>query len=328
MAITGNSIGRCEYARARDPAGMASICRTRRSRQMGDNGTVSAGAAVSDEVINEQAWRVPAPGLRDYVDSYVGFRQTGAEPARHRGLPAPDVTLIFSLDDPLVLASHPNPAQPPGIFESIVGGLHTTPAIIRHEGRQSGVQLALSPLGARALLGVPAGEIAELDLAAEELLGSLAGQIQDRLRCAGSWQDRFAVLDEVLLARASAADRTATISPETGYAWRRLLQTGGSVPVSELAAATGWSDRHLRARFQEQIGLAPKVAARVIRFDGARRALQTRAAAGQALRLADLAASFGYFDQAHLDREFGLLAGCSPTRWVAEEFRNFQAIAA
>ena len=41
--------------------------------------------------------------------------------------------------------------------------------------------------------------------------------------------------------------------------------------------------------------------------------------------LADLAADCGYFDQAHLAREFRALAGCPPSQWLAEEFRNVQA---
>jgi AraC-like DNA-binding protein len=290
-----------------------------------DNGRVSAEPAATSELVNEHAWQAPAPGLRKYVDSYVGYRQAGAEPALHRGLPSPSMTLIFTLDEPLVMAAHPDPAQPPGIFPTLVGGLHSAPALISHDGRQAGVQLALSPLGARVLLGVPAGELAGFDLGAEELLGPLAAQIRDRLHGADSWPERFAILDTALLARLGMADRADGISAETGYAWRRLLDTRGLAPVRELAAETGWSERHLRARFQQQVGLAPKAAARVIRFDNARRELQRRAAAGRSLALADLAASFGYFDQAHLDREFGLLAGCPPTRWVAEEFRNFQA---
>jgi AraC-like DNA-binding protein len=45
------------------------------------------------------------------------------------------------------------------------------PALIRNPGRRSGVPLALNPLGARALLGVPAGELAEWDFHAEDVLG-------------------------------------------------------------------------------------------------------------------------------------------------------------
>jgi AraC-like DNA-binding protein len=289
---------------------------------------MSADTESAGDVVNEHAWQAPAPGLREFVDSYVGYRQAGGAPALHRGLPSPSMTLIFTLDDPLVLSAHPDPAQPAGTFETLVGGLHSAPAIISHDGRQSGIQLGLSPLGARTLLGVPAGEIADLDLSADELLGPVAGEVQDRLRCAGNWPDRFAILDEVLLARVAGSGRVAGVSAEISYAWRRLLDSGGGVPVGALAAETGWSDRYLRTRFREQIGLGPKAAARVIRFDRARHELQARAEAGRPLALAGLAASAGYFDQAHLDRDFGLLAGCSPTRWVSEEFRNFQAGAA
>ncbi|HEY2641183.1 MAG TPA: helix-turn-helix domain-containing protein [Streptosporangiaceae bacterium] len=288
------------------------------------SGTTAAGCVV----VNEQAWRAPAPGLREFVDSYVGFRQAGVGAGRHRGLPSPAMTLIFTLDDPLVIAAHPDAAQPAGNFETLVGGLHTSPAIITHDGRQSGIQLGLSPLGARALLGFPAGELAGIEVPADDVLGALATEIQDRLRCAAGWPQRFSVLDAMLQTRVNDAGRTATISDEVCYAWRRLLRAGGTVAVSQLAAETGWSDRQLRARFRAETGLAPKAAARVIRFDRARRQLQRRAQAGEPLQLAELAVSCGYFDQAHLDREFALLAGCAPTAWLAEEFRNFQATAA
>src|SRR5215467_6717236 len=116
------------------------------------------------------------------------------------------------------------------------------------------------------------------------------------------------------------------VSPEVGQAWRLLLASGGVSNVSGLAAEIGWSDRHLRGRFREETGLTPKAAARVIRFDRARRLLQRRAAAATALPpLADLAADCGYYDQAHLAREFRDLAGCPPSAWLAQEFRIVQA---
>jgi AraC-like DNA-binding protein len=80
-----------------------------------------------------------------------------------------------------------------------------------------------------------------------------------------------------------------------------------------LADEVGWSARHLTNRFRTELGLRPKDAARVTRFDRARRRI------GPGVRLADVAADAGYFDQAHLTREFAAFAGCSPSRWMAEE---------
>jgi AraC-like DNA-binding protein len=114
------------------------------------------------------------------------------------------------------------------------------------------------------------------------------------------------------------------VAPEVGWAWHRLLRSAGLLRVSALAAETGWSSRHLTSRFRTEIGLTPKAAARVIRFTRTRQLLAAQAAAGQ-IRLAELAVTCGYFDQAHLAREFRALAGCPPSRWLAEEFRNVQA---
>ncbi len=285
-------------------------------------------AAATDLPVSEHVVHVPAAPLRPYLAPCTGFRQAGAEPSRHRGLPSPYLTVIFTLDEPLVIAAHPDPAQRPGSFDTLVGGLHTVPALITHQGWQSGIQLGLSPLGARALLGVPAAELAGIDVHGADVFGQLASQVHDQLRGMGSWPERFALLERVLLGRLRAADGAAGVSSEVSYAWRRLLQTGGRTSASELAAQTGWSDRYLRTRFRLETGIGPKEAARVIRFDSVRRRLMRRLAAGQPLDLADLAASGGYFDQAHLDRDFRQFAGCPPTTWLAEEFRNFQAVPA
>ncbi|MGW4462981.1 helix-turn-helix domain-containing protein [Micromonospora sp. NPDC004704] len=267
-------------------------------------------------------WR-PAPPLRPYVAWYSGYRQVGVEPARHRGLPSPYLTMIVTLDDPLVVAAHPDPKAPAGRYDTLVGGLHTAPAIITHDGRQSGVQLALSPLGARTLLGLPAGELANADLDGTDVLGRFAVRLRERLLAGDGWADRFATLDSLLLAR---LDRAPGVRPEVAWAWRRLGATDGCVPVTELAREVGWSTRHLGQRFRDEIGLSPKVAARVVRFDRTRRVLLRRASNGEPIALADLATSGGYYDQAHLAREFREFAGCAPSRWLAEEFRNVQVM--
>jgi AraC-like DNA-binding protein len=288
-------------------------------------GSGSTADGESSVIIDEHCRWVPAEPLRRYLAAYTGYRQRGVPPARHRGLPSPCLTLIFTLDEPLTIVTHPDPGQLPGEFGTLLGGLHSTPALITHDGAQSGIQVALRPLGARALLGLPAGELANLDLPAETVLGGVCAELRDRIRTAPRWPERFAILDEILL-RLVRASPGVGIAPEVGWAWRRLLRTGGALRVSDLAAGTGWSGRHLTSRFRAEIGLTPKAAARVVRFDRARRLLVTRVGAADGdFRLADLAVDCGYFDQAHLAREFRALAGCPPSQWLAEEFRNVQA---
>jgi AraC-like DNA-binding protein len=301
----------------------------------GGSGSTTLSGSSAAERIDEHCRRAPAEPLRRYVAWYVGYRQRGVAPATHRGLPSPFLTLIFTLDEPLSMLAHPDPGQPPGDWGTLLGGLHSTPALIVHDGAQSGIQLALRPLGTRALLGLPAGELADIDVPAEAVLGGVCAELRARVAAAACWRERFGILDEILLRLISggaasgraglAASAARAPAPEVAWAWRQLLVSGGATRVSELATGTGWSSRHLTSRFRTEIGLTPKTAARVIRFGRARRLLVSQLTADPAARLADLAVTCGYFDQAHLAREFRALAGCPPSQWLAEEFRNVQA---
>jgi len=103
-------------------------------------------------------------------------------------------------------------------------------------------------------------------------------------------------------------------------AWQLLLTGHGRRSIGDIAGAVEYGDRHLGTPATE-VGLTPETAARVIRFDRARRALQR----ARATKLGDLAASYGYYDQSHLVRDFVDFAGRAPSRWLREEFGNVQA---
>jgi AraC-like DNA-binding protein len=81
----------------------------------------------------------------------------------------------------------------------------------------------------------------------------------------------------------------------------------GQVRVADVAAAVGWSRKRLWSRFRAQVGLTPKRAAQLVRFDHAAH----RLAAGHAAAMA--AAESGYADQSHLHREAMAFAGLPPT---------------
>jgi len=85
------------------------------------------------------------------------------------------------------------------------------------------------------------------------------------------------------------------------------------VPVGRLARELGCSRRHLIGRFREQIGPAPKTAARLVRFQRAVRLLER----DDGRRFAEIAQRCGFYDQAHMNREFRDLAGAPPGEFVA-----------
>jgi len=259
----------------------------------------------------------PAPPLRPYVSRYSGYWLDGFGPGTHQGLPSGSLTMVLSLGPPVDLAVQPDPAQPPASYDALVAGLHASPVTIAYEHSQRGVQIDLTPFGARALFGLPAGELGSIVVPLDALVGRRAGEWLDRLRSTRTWRGRFSVLDDVF---AAALVATPAPASEVVRAWDRLVSSAGAIEVAALASEVGWSRRHLSERFQRELGLTPKVAARVLRFDRARHLLGRRDRPG----LAAVAVACGYYDQAHFTREFRELAGLSPTAWLSEELPSVQ----
>jgi AraC-like DNA-binding protein len=262
----------------------------------------------SDAVSFELAIRVPAPALRGLVRDYEDFRERSAAPLRRREIAVPDPVVIVDFGEGWdVGADGDAPLEHHGSFAAGVGD---RPSVVEHAGRARCMQVNLTPLGARRLLGVPLAELTNLVVPLDELLGPAARDLAEQLAAAAGREERFALLEGLLLAR--AAD-SAPGRPDVAWAWRRLVQSGGGLPVAALAEELGCSRRHLAARFGAEVGLPPKAYARLLRFRRAADALLSGGERG----LADVAAACGYADQSHLNREFRVFAGTTPSELLA-----------
>ncbi|MEU5216577.1 helix-turn-helix domain-containing protein [Streptomyces sp. NPDC020807] len=257
---------------------------------------------------------LPAPALRPYVGSYVGFDLRGFPAGVHCGPPGHSLTAVISLAEPLAVAAGVDAGAPVTRFAGVAGGLMRRSVAIHHDGRQEGVQVSLTPLGARAVYGMPAAELADRLVPLDELLGALGVELVDRLRAATTWPARVAALDGVLLravGRGAGGDPGSRVRPEVAEAWRRLRAARGGVRIGRVAEELGWSRRYLTDRFRGEVGLSPKTFARVLRFEHAHDLASTR----HPLPWADVASVSGYADQAHLAREWREFTGRSPTAW-------------
>jgi len=257
---------------------------------------------------SDHAVSLPAPLLRPYIAHYEGYNANGLVPGMHPGLPSHYVHIFISLDQPIDIIHMPRPSDRAGSFMCFVNGLQDTPAIVRNGNSVHGIHIFLTPFGVRALLNASPADLASSVLDLADFWGRSAYGLIDRLRSAGTWHNRFAILDEVF----SQALRPFTMPNEVLWAWSRLAQARGSISIQGLADNIGWSRRHFSERFRREIGITPKTAARIFRFEHSCTLLKKNPPS-----LAQVAFDCGYHDQPHMNREWNSLAGCTPKSWIA-----------
>ncbi len=238
----------------------------------------------------------PDPRLAGVAFNYADFTARSGTPEEMLEGPSRSVTVVVDLDAGWTVEGER--------FRSFVGGVYGGPVRVRHEGSFRGVQFELEPPAVRRLLGVPAGELARTTVGLDQLLGRDADQLAERLHAAPDAACRFAIVDELLLRR--LRDAAPPRYPDVERAWTLLRSSGGTTRIEALADALGSSRRSLATRFAEDVGVGPKLAARLIRLEVVRARLGTAP-------LARLAAQHGFADQAHMTREFRALAGRPPT---------------
>jgi AraC-like DNA-binding protein len=249
-----------------------------------------------------------APALRAYVREYVGWFEHMASPLCRREVPTEIMPVIINFGAPIRLFDPDDPTRWTD-FDSFAAGPYDTYVLIGSAGPSGGVQINFTMLGARLFLGRPLADLTNRVVALEDLFGATARRLKAELYDAPTWEARFTILDREIAGRLGGARQP---SAAVVWTWRRLMATDGRVSIGALVSEVGCSQKHLIAQFKEQLGLSPKVFARVLRFGRAIESLKQ----GAGVRLVDVAADCGYYDQAHFSRDFRGFAGVTPTELV------------
>ncbi|WP_405546476.1 helix-turn-helix domain-containing protein (plasmid) [Streptomyces goshikiensis] len=218
------------------------------------------------------------------------------------------MTLILGWQEPLHLF-HTTRSTPPQrtTWHAMLAGLQTSAVTGGFQGIAEAVEVEFTALGAYKCLGLPLHHLSNDHVHPDEVLGpGWSAQLTEQLMVESDWDKRWVVIEEALTRRMAYAPPT---SPVVAEAWSLLHARNGRISARDLAAATGRGSRRLQVLFREQIGLPPQTISRILRFQQA-----LTLPSGACRSLAERAALCGYYDEAHMSRDFRDLAGRTPAQ--------------
>ncbi len=275
---------------------------------VGSQEATTGAAAVWD--IARPAGPPGLPGV-----TMAGFSARTSAPVDLQVVPHPAVTVVVDVGrgDALYAVDEAAGRREQG---TLVAGL--APHGVRGGGRDvECLQIRLSPIVAYAVLG----EAAPLEgtvVCLEDIWGRDAVRTQEQLIEAKTWEARFALAADALGRRVADGRE---VDDEVRHAWRQITSRRGQVRVDEVAHEVGWGRKRLWSRFRAQVGINPKRAAQLVRFDHAAH----RLASGD--RAAWAAAEAGYADQSHLHREAVAFTGLTPTALASAPWLSVDDVA-
>lgn len=244
----------------------------------------------------------PPARLGEFVERVCFSSDEGSGPPPGvRVVPDGAIDVLFSI-------------APSGACDAHVFGLKTRPLWVETPEPRENVLLRLRAGAATRLFGLAASELTDRAPSLAELVGGRAAEWCARLAESPGTIERAETLERTLGAWGWGAARAA--DPDDALlhaAVSAIRRSRGSLPIAELAATLRVGPRRLERLFQARVGAAPKSFARVVRFFAAYQSLQ----AGRDPLAAALA--HGYFDQAHLNRDFARFAGAPPRRIFPSE---------
>ncbi|HEY1341364.1 MAG TPA: helix-turn-helix domain-containing protein [Bryobacteraceae bacterium] len=245
--------------------------------------------------------RPPEP-LRSFVDSFWTLEQEGGDALPQRVVPDGHAELILNLGEPFEFSDAGEwRRQPRCFFTGQIAG----PLLLRPSSRGRIIGIRFHPHGAARVFGPPMQELARGFTPVGNLSAALAHEFDRALDS----NDPIAAVEAALLHAGSDDRRRDLIVAE---AVRRAVAAKGRVDIAAMARSFALSTRQFERRFTAAVGLPPKLFCRMQRFVHVFRVVDEPES-----RWVDAAVACGYYDQAHLIRDFKEFSGETPSALIA-----------
>jgi AraC-like DNA-binding protein len=264
--------------------------------------------------------RVPRPPLSDFVALLWSYEGVTPPHAKERLLPTGTMELVINLRDDTLRVYDPQHHDRYQTYRGgLLSGVHSTFSVIDTADQGSIIGVHFKPGGAFPFFDLPADELHNAHIPLDALWGAQADDLRDRLREAPTLAVRFRLLEDCLLARAT---RPLTRHPAVTFALTRFCGSPHACTIADVTGRSGLGARRFTRIFAAEVGLTPKIFCRIRRFQRALRLIER----GRRVDWAAVAASCGYFDQAHFIRDFRAFSGLNPTAYLRQRGEHFNHV--
>ena len=249
--------------------------------------------------------RRPGPRLSSWVDK-LWYLSDAPQHARERILPSGTHELVINLaEDEFRIYDGVDSLRCRRFSGAMVSGAYARCFVIDTREHASTLGVHFQPGGARPFFGLSARALANTHVDLEALWGGAARLLREQLCTAQTPDQRFDILEAALHRQLCRFRPHAAL----GLMLRGL---GAGMGVAEIAAQLELSHRRLIELFANDVGMTPKLYARVLRFQ---RSIE--GSGDGTPPWAHVAALAGYSDQSHLIRDWRAFSGLSPREWAS-----------
>jgi AraC-like DNA-binding protein len=248
----------------------------------------------------------PAPPLSQYVEYIWRGADYGAVTSLQRVYPDGTMALVIHLKRPLV--SFLLDDEPFSVRVPMLAGPYSRPFYVDPSQSNGVIGILFRPGAARMFFPIAPHELHNIDIALSDFCPGEAERLLNDVCSATGERAQFMVIEQYLNRKLAEA---APMHPAVRYAVAQLSAEGGVRGVRKVQMDSGLSHTRFIHLFREHVGLTPKLFCRVRRF----RAMLDQIKKGMPVSWAELAADCGYFDQAHLIRDFRAFAGTTPLEY-------------
>lgn len=255
----------------------------------------------------------PGPPLDQFVDWFWYYDSFMPDHRTERVLPEGTFELIINLgDEPRHTFDRVSLRPARSYRNAWISGAQSEYLVIDTAPHSSMIGAHFKPGGAAPFLGFPVNELAHRVEEIETIWGSTARLLREALLHAPDPSSKFRVLGRFLLQRLNTE---STYNPPVREALAVFMAEPQAANVEVFLRGTNISHKHFIELFRKRVGLTPKRFCRIRRFQQVLQDLQTR----KEIRWADVACAGGYYDQAHLIKEFEAFCGISPMRYINDQ---------